>query len=71
MKSAQSQMWANINKVTHWPKLKPYRFILRGFAVLFTTGETEYWKYDPSVLNKKQLKTLGVLKWKPFRVVIK
>ena len=44
---------------------------LRGFAVAFKDGNVEYWKYDPSVLNKKQLKALGIHKWAAFQIEIK
>ncbi len=47
----------------HTPKLI-------GFAVLFKNGQVEYWKYDPSLLNKKQLKALDIEGFKKFAVSV-
>jgi hypothetical protein len=48
---------------------------LIGYAVVVATPDligrrTEYWAYDPAVLNTKQRKQLGVLSWKRFHVKI-
>jgi len=45
--------------------------VLQGFAVVFSNGAVEYWKYDPSILTKKQIKALGIAKFKAFKVTVK
>lgn len=61
----------NLKRNTKWPKSRPVKFLLEGFAVLFNDGRIEYWKYDPTVLNKKQHKMLGINKFTAFKVEIK
>ena len=47
---------------------------LTGWAVRFgndTFHYVEYWHYDPAILTKKQLKTLGILSWKKINIAVK
>lgn len=52
-----------------WVAPKPTKVFL-GYVVLFENGETEYWKYNPNLLNRGQMDLLGVVGFTPFEVKI-